>query len=147
MPLNALNSSDATPLNQPLAHQLGRLQNRSRLKERLQPAGRTERKKKSLSAINHALVYCTRLIHFCSRAACELCASLRCVFAHFLAVAKILTVCRYNTSAAGPQAAPWLVSRGSTVNRKARGLACKVLYTTLTAHTAQALHAYCSRMD
>ena len=33
------------------------------------------------------------------------------------------------------------------LNRKARGLACKVLYTTLTAHTAQALHPWRCQRD
>ena len=45
MALNAPISSDATPLNQPSAHQLGGLQKQAEFKERLQPAGRTERKK------------------------------------------------------------------------------------------------------
>ena len=77
MALNALNSSDATPLNQPSAHQLGGLQTQTRLKERLQPAGRTERQNASLSALYHVLVQCTRRLYFCSRAACDLCAFLR----------------------------------------------------------------------
>ena len=100
MPLSALNSSDATPLNQPLAHQLGGLQNATKFKERLQPAGRTERKKKKLECNKP----CARVLHSADAlllpccAACELCASLRCVFAHFLAVAKILTVCRAGTT-------------------------------------------------
>ena len=98
MALNAPISSDATPLNQPSAHQLGGLQKQAEFKERLQPAGRTERKKASLSALYHVLVQCTRRLYFCTRAACDLCAFLRPRFAQFLAVANHPTVCRYNTS-------------------------------------------------
>ena len=98
MALNARICSDVTRLNQPSAHQLGGLQTPTRFKERLQPAGRTERQNASLSALYHVLVQCTRRLYFCSRAACDLCAFLRSRFAQFLAVANHPTVCRYNTS-------------------------------------------------
>ena len=97
---NERNRSVATPSTKPSAHELGERLVVAKLEARPQLVGRRRHTKDRLSSIKRDVEYGTEGSQLGSHELCGLCACLRSTFAHFFAVAKVPTHCRYNTSLA-----------------------------------------------